>query len=180
MPIESVPDDAQGKVIIADINFSNHRDCLCLVDQLESQTPPLIRSAQPLGLGAGLDVGMQILQINGVNCLSRDHAVSLMTTKSPNSTTTKIVAASPDIVLVAARKESKDAKVGVVFQHSDEGHGVMVGFIATQSLFANTTLQEGMKILSINGVDCKYKTSHAVTAVIAEAEGIVTIMAEII
>ena len=79
-------------------------------------------------------------------------------------------------VKVAVAKESRDTFLGISLrQESDED--IFINTIASDSLFANTSLKPGMEVLKINGVAADCLSLAQIMKVLRNTEDVVTIEA---
>ena len=120
-------------------------------------------AADSLFADSELAVGMQILSINGLDTsedMSAEEATGLIKRIKGNLT---LVAAppapepepepEPEPVTVTAVKEHTSSKIGLRLGVSTaNGKKLIITRIADDSIFANTALQTGMVVLSINGL----------------------------
>jgi hypothetical protein len=84
-----------------------------------------------------------------------------------------------DVVSVTVYKPMVDSLVGVSL--IQKRHGITIGVMKPNSLFHDTELRVGMKLLAINDIDCtdpeNNVTSHVAAALLRSCSGNVTIIA---
>ncbi|CAB9507347.1 expressed unknown protein [Seminavis robusta] len=142
--------------------------------------------------GSALRSGMVLLSINGCECagMTPDFANILLQTSSADvnivakdnsshrASSSNNNSSNGKIISVTATKASRDSRVGIAMRRKD-GVGFCVDSIAPTSIFANTELQQGMKVLTINGVSIQQSmSSQQVLSLLVNAESKVTIVAE--
>ncbi len=82
-------------------------------------------------------------------------------------------------IVATATKESKEQKCGIGLTNKNPGKGpVMVTSIAEDSLFAGSSLVVGMEVKTIN--DKHVANSSEAIAVLKEAEGQITVVADVV
>lgn len=123
-----------------------------------------------------LQVGMKIESINGINCSNYSTAQAVALLKNaigtitivaidleatiandsvPPSATSGVATTTtitPMIITVTAIKPSPDAIVGISLQKSPDKNGIFISQINHDSIFCNTDLKVGLKVLSINSL----------------------------
>jgi hypothetical protein len=139
------------------------------------KTVPVISSIKEGSLCAGtpLAVGMHLYSINGVPCKGRDDATAMMKVSEGSIT---IKAGPPGLVWATVAKPSVDAKVGLHMERHKSSQKIVV--TSVKGLFATTELKDGMTILQINDVDVSTKPMSEVLAMVSEAEGKISILAQ--
>ena len=124
-----------------------------------------------------LEVGMEVLTINGEDCEgmpSTDAAKLMMDTDG----TLTIEARHPQGAYVVGtfNKENASTKVGLRLEEGEDT--VMINSIREGTLAATTELGGGMAIRLINNVDCVGKDAMFVAQLLADAVGLLTVVAE--
>jgi hypothetical protein len=142
--------------------------------------------------GSALQIGQQILRINGTPCpllgaeaanLIRDHKGKLtieavafddtpVVVATPPPSTTKPNPVIGEGVLAFCTKVHKDTLVGLSLRHSREIGAILIVKISDRGLFNEKScgLHVGQKLVSINGHACPKSTAAAVR-MIQQAEG---------
>ena len=117
-----------------------------------------------------LRVGQTVISINGQTCPD-----------TPKEATALIKSEVGEVTVVAANtvatvtKAEKSSKVGISLGRAGEAD-ILLSKIEKDSLFADTNLRLGQKIVSINGVDCPSSTAEAIQ-LIKDCEGALAIVA---
>ena len=142
-----------------------------------------IDRVDPMGpfCGTALRAGMEIVQVNGTDCTSCEHVTELMKESSKPVTLLAFKAGSrfaPGTLITAVlTKENQDTKLGIRFGMKNDTP--IVSTIKDGSPAALTDLDTGMIIHSINNKLCAFMSVHEVTQTLVNAEGAVTILAEV-
>lgn len=131
--------------------------------------------------GTGLEVGMEIATINNIDCskkTSAEVAEILQEAEGRLIILAKKPPLAPGTLVTASfTKESADTKVGLKLGKSN--NVIVVAGIGENSLAAGTDLEPGMVVRSINNTDCSQLDVPGAANLLIEAEGILTILAEV-
>lgn len=153
----------------------------------------LITSIKPGSLAkyTALEGGMIIKSVNGVGAVSAPQTATML--KDAPGTVTIVAerpkpraaepegtvpSSDPNTVTVTLQKANPDTKVGIGLGKSPGTGGVIITSIKEGGLAEGTALQNGMLIKSINGIDVTGKTPQDAVALLKDAPGSVTIVAE--
>lgn len=136
-----------------------------------------ITNIAPDGTFAGTDlkVGMEVESVNSTKCSTAAHAVALMREAEEH-----VLIVARDVVTLVVTKPSKrlepskNSKLGMVVRCSNGGR-LTVASIDPGGPFAETELEAGMVILTVNGK--AYKNYHEGYNMLSDATGRVTIRA---
>ena len=143
----------------------------------------VIKGVDPKGpfCDTPLRASMELLQVNGRKCNSCEHAIELMKEGSKPATLLAFKSdnrfAPGTLISAVLTKETRDTKLGLRF-----GMGrntPVVSNIKDGSPAALTDLDAGMIIHSINNNLCAFMSPPEVSQTLVEAEGTVTILAEV-
>ncbi|CAB9526775.1 expressed unknown protein [Seminavis robusta] len=177
--VQEVPEPEPVKLVIATVTKPSRESLVGLgvVDRpgLLGKTVPVINTIKEGSLCAGsdLEVGMHLYSINGVACKGRDDATAMLKVCEGSIT---IKAGPPGLIWATVVKESADQKVGLHMERHKNSRRVIVGSV--KGLFAETELKDGMTIVQINEQDIEGRPMSEVLAMVTEAEGKITVMAQ--
>jgi len=137
----------------------------------------IIATINPEGLFASTDLtpGLKVLRINNKEMKDKSVQQALKIIKKAVGPVS-ILADKAGFYSVTAHKPAPDAKVGIKLK--PKGDSVIVSYIGENSLFADTELQEGMRVISINNNSCRGLTAMEAIQYVINAEDEVTIFAE--
>ena len=143
--------------------------------------------------GTNLKVGMQILRANGQDCSTKsaEYVAALLRSTGGDITIVARDASSEmmetggvmlqtdlPLVTVHATKPNQQTKVGIGVEGRPLGNGTtgpVISSIRPNGLLAHTSLEVGMRVLSINGVSCR--DQHDTVDMLRMAQGTLSIMA---
>jgi len=136
-----------------------------------------ITNINPTGLFANTDLkqGMKVVRVNKKEASQLSTADALKLFKTAKSEVT-VVAEYVGFVGVTGTKETKDSKVGIKLK--EKGGQIYISSISPESLFADTDLKVGMKLVSVNKHDCAGLNPFEAIEYFKAAEGTVTVFAQ--
>lgn len=149
------------------------------LSELEETGALVVKSVKPDGLmgSTGLEAGMELFSINGAEVAGKSASEAAgMLLEAEGTVTVIAVSDSSCIKAGTIVKESADTKVGLALADSDSG--TIIHNIKEDSLAAETPLEKGMLIRSVNSTSCGGKGSSEIQEMIAESEGNIVIVAE--
>ena len=126
----------------------------------EPGTPLTVKSIDKDGFFAytALVPGLVLLDINGEN----------VTWKSPEDASKALMNGSEEKITLTAEgfvgkivRESLNENLGMILKESPSSKGVFIAKISVDSKFSGTDLEEGMKIISIEGIPCPSSANGA-------------------
>ena len=142
----------------------------------DSEGHVFVSNIAPDGLLAKsqLHVGQKIVSINNIPCpeTTKD---TMDIIRGATGMITIVAMTIEGQVAVAVEKESKETRVGLAVIRSNQGH-IVVSNIAKDGLLADSPLEPGQRVISINHQPCP-ETTKATMNIIREAEGKITIVA---
>jgi len=153
--------------------------------QPEEESKVLIKRVDPEGpfFSTPLRAGMEIVQVNGTSCTSREHASELLQEGGEYVT---ILAFKPSprytggqLLSVVLQKETRDTKIGLRFGFDMGKDTCAVTFVKDGSPASTTELEVGYYVHSVNNTLCSCLSPPEITKLLAEAEGTITILAEV-
>lgn len=137
----------------------------------------IISSIKQDGLFANtnLQPGQRLVSIGdtSVRGLTKRDSIKLL---KETSGSVKLVAEEVAFLTVTAVKPSKGSSIGLGLTMKDDR--VTVGTIKETSIFKDTQLKVGQKIVSVNDVPCTYADKAEVVVLFKNAEGPVTVVVE--
>ena len=137
----------------------------------------IISSIAPDSLFANtnLKLAYKLVSINAKYCdnLTKLEAINLLK-EAPSSLT--LVQEDIGLISVTVTKETVDTKLGITL--ADMNGKIVVTNISEDSLFANTPLVSGLRLLCINSTLCKGIGKTEAVDVFKRAEGDITVIAE--
>ena len=149
----------------------------------------VIASIVPFGLfsPSPIRVGDKVLSINGID-LTDLHRARLMCRELDGlqgkiTVVVEVEGGDPSLVGAMVSKETPDSAVGIGLRNSQYGY-VKISYIAADGLLANSLMNVGDKVLSINELNCRaivgstMPTSREASDVIKKATKTVTIIAK--
>lgn len=120
-------------------------------------------------------MGMKVVRVNKKEASTLSTADALKLFKTAKFEVT-VVAEYVGFVGVTINKESQDTKVGIKLKEKDGS--IYVSSISETSLFADTDLKVGMKLVSVNKHDCNGLSPFEAIEYFKAAEGDVTVFAQ--
>ena len=136
-----------------------------------------ITSINPDGLFANTDIktGMKVVRVNKKEASTLGTAEALKLFKTAKSEVT-VVAEYVGFVGVSVYKDSPDSKVGIKLK--EKGGHIYVSSIGPESLFADTDLKVGMRLVSVNKHDCAGLNPFEAIEFFKSADGVVSVFAQ--
>lgn len=128
-----------------------------------------------LFVGSPLKPGLRVLQVNKTDMYGLTRTQAIAPFKEAVGTLSVL---ADDIGLIAAKvtKESASSKVGIGLREM-AGH-IVISSIADDSLFANSDLMPGLRLVCVDNVLCKGLSKMDAINLFKEAEGSITVLAE--
>jgi C-terminal processing protease CtpA/Prc len=137
----------------------------------------VITSVAPDGVFADSPIvpGLRLLCINTTLCKGMSKADAITILKETVGVIT-IIAEEVGLITAVGVKETPEMKIGIGLK--DMSGNVIVSSIAEDSVFLNTPLKVGHKILSINKVNIDGLDKYEAIKLFKNVEGAITVMAE--
>lgn len=119
--------------------------------------------------------GLRLLCINSTLCkgITKTEAINILKSVEGDIT---IIAEKVGLVTVTATKETPESKIGIGLK--DMSGMVIVSSIAPDSIFTDSALKVGHKVLSINKMSVDGMDKHEAIKLFKTAESTITVMAE--
>ena len=136
-----------------------------------------ITNINPNGLFADteLKTGMKVVRVNKKEASTLSTADALKLFKTAKSEVT-VVAEYVGFVGVTVYKDSPDSKVGIKLKSKDGQ--IFISSISPESLFADTDIKVGMKLVSVNKHDCAGLTPFEAIEFFKASDGAITVFAQ--
>lgn len=136
-----------------------------------------ITNINPNGLFADTDIktGMKVVRVNKKEASQLSTADALKLFKTAKSEVT-VVAEYVGFVGVTVTKETQDTKVGIKLK--ERGGQIYISSISPESLFADSDIKVGMRLVSVNKHDCAGLSPFEAIEYFKAAEGDVTVFAQ--
>lgn len=143
-----------------------------------SMSSAIVSSIAEDGLLANTNIkpGMKVLTINGIAIRGPSEGVAVLRVCLPGEIT--ILAGSSEYVTATVVKPNIASKVGVIVKKDRDGDNVFTRF-APKSPFRKTDLKEGMKIVTVNGVDCTRLDATDIVGILGKSDGYITVLAKV-
>ena len=164
-----------GYTVVTVTKESPDAKCGITVKNMDGQI--VVTNVNPEGLFAEteLKTGMKVVRVN------KKETVGLMTVDAMKlfrqaKSEVTVIAEYIGYVGCTVYKESKEAKVGIKLKNKDRD--IIVSSIGEGSLFENTCLKEGMKILTVNKNEVTGLSPFQAIEFFKQAEGAVSVFAQ--
>lgn len=161
------------------VKDSKHQMCGISLRGGEKESDPITVSViKEDGLFGNTDlrVGMEVESINNTKLEDKTKPEAVEMLKTAEGQVTVVAKAVVGGAVAIVKKPSSGQDCGIVFGQASPARPVVIGRIAPDSIFANTPLKVGMRVVSVNRTSVEGLTKAEVTKAIKAATGVVTIV----
>lgn len=154
------------------IRFQSHNDGSLRISAIE---PDGLFAESPLC------VGDFVISINKVSCRGKRYDVALRRVRSTSGSVTIVArnkGGNPAIVTSSVTKPTPATLLGIGFQQNINNR-LCVSSLQPQGICGDSLFSSGHKIVSINGVDCRFLSSKLAADMVRLVSDVITIVAEI-
>eukprot|EP00980_Cylindrotheca_fusiformis_P001476 scaffold345_cov134-Cylindrotheca_fusiformis.AAC.87 len=162
--------------------FKESKDQKCGIGfrQNSPDDPITISSLAEDGLFANTDlrIGMQVVSLNGTDVAGFTKNKAIQFVRGAVGELTVVAQPVAGGAVAVVFKESKDQKCGISLKQDHPSDAVSIARISSDGLFADSGLEVGMQVMSINNVAVENLTNHQAVDVLKEAEGKLTVVGQ--
>jgi predicted metalloprotease with PDZ domain len=154
------------------IRFQSHEDGSFRISTIEQDG---LFAESPLA------VGDYVISINKVSCRGKRHDIALRRLRATSGAITIVVrnkGGNSGIVTSSITKPTPSTLLGIGFQNVNNNR-LCVSSLQAQGICCDSLLSSGHKIISINGVDCRFLSSRVAADMVRLVSDVITIVAEI-